>query len=82
MMEMMHDRLFGPLSKDYCYLFYIFMVFNFLAIILVVLAIISETFLMKKIPYGLIASELGFLAICTVLYLENRILHTMCMNVN
>lgn len=82
MFENIHDRLFGPLSRDYCFLFYVFMVFNLIAIVLILGAIISEIVFMKKIPYGLIAAEMGYLVISTVLYFENRILHTMCVNVN
>lgn len=81
-MENIHNTLFGPLSKDYCFLFYVFMVINFIAIVLVFAAIFGEIFLMKKIPVQLIVSEMGFIALSLVAYLQNRILHTMCVQVN
>tara|TARA_B100001996_G_scaffold285846_1_gene226129 strand:- start:249 stop:503 length:255 start_codon:yes stop_codon:yes gene_type:complete len=80
LMESFHDMFFGPLSKDYCFLFYVFMVFNLIAIVLIAFAIIGGIFLSKKITKEQIASGIGMLVLYLVAYLQNRILHSMCIN--
>ena len=81
-MNKFHDMFFGPLNKDYCFLFYFFMVINFIAIAVVLMTIVLTIFTSKKIPVQLIASEMGFLVLTTIAYLQHRILHTMCTQTN
>ena len=80
MMENFHDMFFGPLSKDYCFLFYVFMVFNLVAILFILLAVVGGIFFAKKITNEQIGSGIGLLVLYIIAYLQNRILHSMCIN--
>mgnify|MGYP001366782779 FL=1 len=80
MMEKVHDMFFGPLSKDYCFLFYVFMVFNLVAILFILLAVVGGIFFAKKITNEQIGSGIGLLVLYIIAYLQNRILHSMCIN--
>lgn len=80
MMENFHDMFFGPLSKDYCFLFYVFMVFNLVAIFFIISAIVGGLIFAKKIPKEQITSGIAMLILYIVAYLQNRILHSMCIS--
>ena len=80
MMEKVHDMFFGPLSKDYCFLFYVFMVFNLVAILFILLAVVGGIFFAKKITNEQIGSGIALLVLYIIAYLQNRILHSMCIN--
>lgn len=80
MMEKVHDMFFGPLSKDYCFLFYVFMVFNLVAILFILSALVGGIVFAKKISKEQIGSGIGMLVLYIVAYLQNRILHSMCMS--
>lgn len=73
----MDNVLFGPISKKYCFLFYIFTVFWY---ILFVFSVISTLYLivtkrtnMKMIGGGIAISIMYFVA-----YIQNRLFHSMC----
>ena len=80
LMEKFHDMFFGPLSKDYCFLFYVFMVFNLVAILMIISALVGGIVFAKKISKEQIGSGIGMLALYLIAYLQNRILHSMCVN--
>ena len=80
MMERFHDMFFGPLSKDYCFLFYVFMVFNLVAIFFIVLAVVGGLIFSKKLTREQIGSGIAMMILYLVAYLQNRILHSMCVN--
>lgn len=80
MMERIHDMFFGPLSKDYCFLFYVFMVFNLVAIFFIVSALVGGLIFAKKLTREQIGSGIAMLILYLVAYLQNRILHSMCVS--
>jgi len=79
-MERIHDMFFGPLSKDYCFLFYVFMVFNLVAIFFIVSALVGGLIFAKKLTREQIGSGIAMLILYLVAYLQNRILHSMCVS--
>lgn len=73
------DKLFGPLTKDYCKYFlalsvlgFIFMVFSMVSLIIVVLMN------GKKQNYGILLNMLVLVAGNYLTYVSNRLLYTMC----
>lgn len=69
--------LFGPLSRDYCVLFYYL---SLVCLILFFLALVSGVGLifMKKVPITFAWHLVWILVIYAVYYLQNRILYNMC----
>ena len=69
--------LFGPLSRDYCVLFYylsvVFLIFFFLVLISGIWLIS-----MKKVPITFSWHLVWVLVIYGVFYLQNRLLYNMC----
>ena len=69
--------LFGPLSRDYCVLFYYLSV---VSLIFFFLVLISGIWLisMKKKPLAFSWHLVWVLVIYGVFYLQNRLLYNMC----
>lgn len=71
------DTLFGPLSKNYCFYFYILSVFGLISLILLVLSSLFIGISQKK-------GSLFYLQMISVavvygmIYLQNRLLFNMC----
>lgn len=71
------DTLFGPLSKNYCFYFYILSVFGLISLILLVLSSLFVGISQKK-------GSLFYLQMISVavvygmIYLQNRLLFNMC----
>jgi hypothetical protein len=77
-MSDLNDTIFGPLDKQYCVLFYFIAIFNFvlLVIILVTSLWVGIT---KKMGMGFYMNALALASLYAILYLQNRLLHSMCM---
>ena len=72
------DKLFGPISKEYCLLFYFFSIYGFVAMVLLLLIGLFIGITKRR---G-IDWYLGILSVSLfyfVIYLQNRLLHTMCV---
>jgi 4-amino-4-deoxy-L-arabinose transferase-like glycosyltransferase len=75
------NKYFGPLSKDYCLYFYILSIMFFIFFIL--LAITIFIFIIrnrKEVNFVLITNAIMALGNLFIIYLVNRLLHTMCVN--
>lgn len=72
------DTFFGPLSKDYCSLFFFLSVVGLIYVVLAIFAIFGLIF-SKKLRPELIVSTITFLAMGIVLYLQNRMLYNICL---
>jgi hypothetical protein len=73
------DVLFGPLSKDYCLWFYFL---SIIGLVLMVLILVPGLMLGVSKKMG-ITYYLGLFAVALsygVVYFQNRLLHSMCMN--
>ena len=66
------ELLFSPLGKDYCLYFYILSVFAF------VLLVVSKS--LKNKGKGLIFDLVTLTSVPLVLYFQNRLFYSMCMN--
>ena len=72
------DRLFGPtLSRDYCFIFYILAVFQFIFIATAVLALVMLLGDLKKNKYLALAIIMSIVNMVFI-YFYNRLLYTMC----
>jgi len=73
------NLIYGPLPKNYCNLFYIFSVIGF---IYFVLALVSYGYLaiIKKRNFTFYLQSIYVLGAFLIFYLQNRLLHTMCVN--
>ena len=80
-MVSLENYLYGPLGKEYCFLFYFFSVFALLSIfILVGVALFSAVMNKEKRNLKLVLFMLPTLATYFIIYLQNRLLHGMCLN--
>jgi len=77
----LENYIFGPLDKQYCLLFYVFAVMGFfsfaVALIGAVVGIVNGS---KKLS----VTEMFFIAyslfVSFLIYLQNRLLYSMCVN--
>ena len=71
------DALFGPLSKQYCFYFYILSLFGIVSLVFLVLSSLVIGITKKK---GLVFyTQMIFVAVMYgMIYLQNRILFNMC----
>lgn len=69
--------LFGPLSRDYCVLFYYLSAFGLIFFFLV---LVTGIWLIatKKVPVAYSWHMIWVLVIYGVFYLQNRLLYNMC----
>ena len=69
--------LFGPLSRDYCVLFYylsvVFLIFFFIVLLTGIYLLAT-----KKVPIYFSWHLIWVLVIYGVFYLQNRLLYNMC----
>lgn len=71
------DKLFGPLPKEYCALFYYLSVLGFVWLV-VALALFISMAVSKRRDASFFISALLALVGYGVFYLQNRLLHSMC----
>jgi|LauGreDrversion2_2_1035103.scaffolds.fasta_scaffold86373_2 hypothetical protein len=69
--------LFGPLSRDYCVLFYYLSVIGLIFFFLVLVSG-AGMLIMKKVPLTFAWHLVWVLVIYAVFYLQNRLLYNMC----
>ena len=69
--------LFGPLSRDYCVLFYYLSVMGLIFFFLVLTSGVAMIAL-KKVPLTFSWHLIWVLVIYAVFYLQNRLLYNMC----
>jgi hypothetical protein len=71
------DALFGPLSKQYCFYFYILSLFGIVSLVFLVLSSLVIGITKKK---GFVFyTQMIFVAVMYgMIYLQNRILFNMC----
>lgn len=71
------DALFGPLSKQYCFYFYILSLFGIVSLVFLVLSSLVIGITKKK---GFVFyTQMMFVAVMYgMIYLQNRILFNMC----
>ena len=71
----LYEMFLGPLPESYCLYFQVITVFSLLMIAIVVLGIVSKLLTNK---YQSVPVLLGGLVGYVMVYLQNRIMHTMC----
>jgi|688.fasta_scaffold2345086_2 hypothetical protein len=71
------DKLFGPLPKEYCALFYYLSVLGFVWLV-VALALFISMAVSKRRDASFFISAFLALVGYGVFYLQNRLLHSMC----
>jgi hypothetical protein len=71
------DTLFGPLSKNYCFLFYFFSLFGLIALVFFLVTGILLGVRTKK-DSAFYLQILGVSIMYGIIYLQNRILFNMC----
>lgn len=71
------DKLFGPLPKDYCVLFYYLSVLGFVWLAIAI-AVFTSMAVSKPRGMSFYISALMALVGYGVFYIQNRLLHSMC----
>lgn len=80
-MSTFSEKIFGPLTKEYCQYFLVFSVVGFTfmvlsSIFMVALIVMSG----KKQNYGLLLNVFTLFISSLITYFSNRLLYTMCNN--
>jgi|UniRef100_A0A6C0H1W5 hypothetical protein len=76
-MSSMVETVFGPLDKKYCNLFYFLSIANF--VFLVILVVVSLWIgISKKKGLEFFISAFSGVFLYGILYLQNRLLYSMC----
>ena len=70
-MEDIHDFLFGPLNKDYCMIFYVFMVIDFVLLCLLTITLLGSL-TSKKVSIEQIIGGIVGLSLYSMNYFTNR----------
>ena len=71
------DTLFGPLSKNFCFYFYILSVFGLISLILLVLSSLFIGISQKKGSLFYV-QMISVAVVYGMIYLQNRLLFNMC----
>lgn len=71
------DKLFGPLPKEYCALFYYLSVLGFVWLVVALVLFISMAVSKRRDASFFISAFLALVGY-GVFYLQNRLLHSMC----
>lgn len=74
-MNELFNYFFGPLGMKYCNIFFAYTVVSLFALFLVIGMTIMSVF-KKKFNWSLIAILISY----TLIYLQNRVLYSMCTN--
>lgn len=75
----LNNYFFGPLSSQYCLLFYIMSVYFLIVTIIIVVGFVGHMFSKKTTPlaiFAFIVSAVSHL----VIYVGYRLIYNMCMN--
>ena len=78
-MNQFNEIFFSSLSKDYCIYFYILSLIFFISLVMTLGCCIYKMFFMSKKKCS-INFELYNLFMLGLLYFQNRLLYSMCMN--
>lgn len=73
------DSLFGPLGREYCIWFYFLSVVGFISMMFVLISGIALGF-SKKAGATFYFNLFAGVILYGMIYLQNRLLHTMCIN--
>ncbi len=71
------DTLFGPISKQYCWYFYILSVIGLVSLFLLVLITVFYGITQKK-GFGFYLTVIPVAIVYGMAYLQNRLLFNMC----
>jgi hypothetical protein len=71
------DTIYGPLSKKYCFYFYILSVFGFISLVLLVVSSLVIGISQKKGPLFYVQT-ISVAIVYGMLYFQNRLLFNMC----
>ena len=71
------DSLFGPISKQYCWYFYILSVIGLVSLLLLIVSSVLYG-ISKKKDFGFYLSVLPVAIVYGMAYLQNRLLFNMC----
>uniref|UniRef100_A0AB39JFT1 Uncharacterized protein n=1 Tax=Florenciella sp. virus SA2 TaxID=3240092 RepID=A0AB39JFT1_9VIRU len=78
-MNQFNEIFFSSLSKDYCIYFYILSLIFFISLVMAVGCCVYKFFLMTKKKCS-VSFELYNVFMLGLLYFQNRLLYSMCMN--
>lgn len=80
----LENYLFGPLDKSYCLLFYVFSILAYISFFMAAIALAISAFQgsfskfsISSMVYLLYPLLMGF-----IIYIQNRLLYSMCMSSN
>lgn len=73
-----NDTLFGPLGEKYCFLFYLLSVVGFVLLALTVVSGLFLVFTSKGNKLQLLLGTLWLAIVYGFLYLQNRLLYSIC----
>lgn len=73
------DSLFGPISKEYCFYFYILSVLGLVFMVLMFLLTLYVG-IRKKEGFAFYLKSFSIALVYGVMYLQNRLLFNMCSN--
>ncbi len=79
-MNQFNEIFFSSLSKDYCIYFYILSLIFFISLVMAVGCCAYKMFLMSKKKKSSVGFEFYNVFILGLLYFQNRLLYSMCMN--
>ena len=75
------DLFFGPLPKDYCYLFVVFSAFALFSILVALLSFMGLVLFTKsKNITAVLTAMIPNVMLMGIVYLQNRLLYGMCVN--
>lgn len=78
-MSDLNDKLFGPLSKQFCLYFYFLSMLNFCIVIFLIISTIIIC-IYKRRDGAFYLQMVMTTLLYAIFYFQNRILHTMCSN--
>lgn len=73
------DKMFGPLPKDYCVIFYYLSILGFVWFVIALTLFVSMAVSKSRGTSFYISAVLALVGY-GVFYLQNRLLHSMCAN--
>ena len=72
------DYIYGPISQDYCVYFYVLSVLGFVALLIVLLAMVFYGLSSKKNSITFYLNLLMLAGLYGLGYFQNRLLYNMC----
>lgn len=77
--QSLNNYLFGPLSSQYCLIFYVICIYFFVAFILFILATVGQLFSKKMTPLTVLLFAVSALSHFAV-YIGWRLIYNMCLS--